>query len=274
MSEHGTYGMNPNLLNPNDPGGNRVSPVVGHTPAFPIKFQEQERHYVCTVPNHHMHRKDGKRLAFVHGFLTTRDIFDIQYLDEEIANGNPYIRVATEDEVHSYSMRMNPRKVISEEIRPDVEAQVRNEFTAKLLALGIPLTDEQRKSLGLPENVGNIDTLISGEIAADSLEKHIEQQKLQGVDALKTAMSREGKGVNVGSGVLLAKPVESSKVADRIAENKAKNEEQKLEAAEAQRLKDLYNKSLMDNTHQQSHTPPTTLQSSVTGTDKFPNQAG
>lgn len=150
-----SYSNNPFLLNPNDPRGNSVQPLNSITQPFPVELQEQERHYFLTALNHSMHRKDGKRLAFVFGHLATKDVYDIDYLEQEILLGNQFLRHATEQEIHIFNSRRDPRGTlaaelrvgIEEEIKQTLELEIRNNLLDKLKDVGITLSPEQARKL-------------------------------------------------------------------------------------------------------------------------------
>ena len=156
--------------------------VPGQTETFPLVFLkdgEESFYYTCTMPNHHMHRQDGKRLAFVFGVLETRDCYDIRYMETEIAAKTPFIRKSTEEEVHSYRMRVDPKGAMRKALTPEIEAQVANELTGKLqtallgrlTGLGIVLTPEQKAELleDAPVSVATVTDDTAKLTAADVL---------------------------------------------------------------------------------------------------------
>lgn len=114
--------------------GERVRPhkFMGTT------FVKEMRYFVCSNPVASMHRPDGKKLAFVGGVFATNIQQDINYIEAEIEDGHPMIRPASEAEVHSFRMRIDPRGTMEEELRPKLEAEIRAslevEIRAKLLA--------------------------------------------------------------------------------------------------------------------------------------------
>ena len=110
MSGSQNTGDNPLLLNPQASYQGVVPPVAGFTAPYPIKLQDKGEFYAMTMANHHMHRADGKRLSFPFGIFETADVYDIDYLNKEIAAGNPYLRHATEAEVLVHKMRTDPQE--------------------------------------------------------------------------------------------------------------------------------------------------------------------
>jgi hypothetical protein len=56
--------------------------------------------------------------------LQTDILEDQQYLEIEIASGNPYVREATVDEIRDAKMRMDPKGTIRAELRPEVEKEI------------------------------------------------------------------------------------------------------------------------------------------------------
>jgi hypothetical protein len=149
---------NPYLLNPMNTGQQQVPQApsfAGMTRAFPVTLRKDPKYYHCTMLNHHMHRSDGKRLAFIFGICETRDEYDIQYLDYEIANNNPFILPATSQQIAIYQMRVDPRGTMIREVTPEIEARVKqeleielkNSIREKMNTVGITLTDEQKEVL-------------------------------------------------------------------------------------------------------------------------------
>lgn len=195
---------NPMLLNPFTANQGTVAPIQGHTPALPVKKAKEVKYYTCTLLNHHMHRKDGKRLAFVFGILKTDDFFDQQYVDAEINGGNAFIRNSTVQEIHVYNMRVDPQGTIKAQVTPEIEAKVRvelevelrNSFEEKLNTLGIALTEEQKVALrkdlehqpvaGLTEEVDSSAANIAGTTLLDKL--------------------RNSQGIQSGSGTVFPNP--------------------------------------------------------------------
>lgn len=196
---------NPMLLNPENTGQATVQPILGHTAALPVTAAKETKYYHCTMPNHHMHRKDGKRLAFVFGVLKTSDFYDQQYLDGEINGGNPFVRLATVQEVHLYNMKVDPQGTIKAQVLPEVEAEVRvklevelrDSFEERLNTLGVVLTEEQKAKLkeGLEQPV------VPG---LQEPEQNISAANIAGtklVDRLKG-----GKGIQSGTGTVFPNP--------------------------------------------------------------------
>lgn len=146
---------NPMLLNPNNPNGLSVPVLAARTNALPVEIQDETRYYYCSLDNHHMHRTDGKRLAFVFRMLATQDVYDIKYLDSEISSGNPFVRKATDVEINAYNMRVDPKGTMAREMTPALEEKIRTQLEIdikkamedKLNTLGISLTQEQQDQL-------------------------------------------------------------------------------------------------------------------------------
>jgi hypothetical protein len=205
QADYNNPNYNPNLLNPmTDTGlrGQQVPALPGITKPFPLTFLKEPEHYMCTLPNHHMHRTDGKRLAFVFGHLKTNDAFDVQYLNQEISNGNPFIRPATEQEINNYNMRVDPRGTMAKEMTPDIETRIRQElklelekeFERKLNSLGVGLTDEQKKRLE--------EDRIQREKEAGILSND-DQKKLQSMDAAERLNSQFTGGIKTQGATII-----------------------------------------------------------------------
>jgi len=151
-------GINPAFIDPFQPQMHAVPNLPGHTPPLPVKLQDTPVYYTCTLPNHHMHRQDGKRLAFhklgTLGVLKTNDVYDVQYISKEIANGIPFIRPSTQAEIDAYNMHFDAKGTIEASLRPKIEEQVRSDLMKKLQALGVAITPEQEATLS---SVGSVD---------------------------------------------------------------------------------------------------------------------
>lgn len=126
--------MNPDLLNPGDDGSRPSVPQTPHiTKPFPVAIASDYKHYICSVPAASFHRTDGKKLAFVGGYLATNLTHDQQYLDDEIASGmNDYIRYARPEEIRAFEMKMDPRGTLTKEIRAEMEPEIRARVEADL----------------------------------------------------------------------------------------------------------------------------------------------
>lgn len=143
------------LLNPNLPQGaptGAVPKLVSHTEPFPVKEQEETKYYYCTLAHHSMFRSDGKKLAFVFNICATKDVYDIAYLEADIAANNPFVRHADKTQIHHYQMRMDPKGTVAKEITPQIESQlrveletkIRNEMLARMSQAGVVMNDEQK----------------------------------------------------------------------------------------------------------------------------------
>lgn len=229
-------GQNPMLIDPLR-GSNVVQPIQGFTAAYPQRDQEDFRYYYCEMKNHHMHRPDGKRLAFhtkvlktgdvILQMLATKDIYDIAYLDQEISAGNPYIRPATEQEIELYNMRIDPRTTMKRALGPEMEAEITRKLMTRLSNMGVQLSDAQ-----LAELSGSTLAPVPG---PDPLEGNQDAGKISGTDARLQALKA---GIKTGSGTMLLQP-DPAAVAETAAVNQANQ--------------------------------TTTFQSGVVGTDKLPN---
>jgi hypothetical protein len=159
----------------------RVEPIQAYTPADPVVIVEK-KWYICTVANASLHRKDGTRVGFVSGFLETDVQATQSYLDGEIISGNPFIRLATRQEVQDAKMRINPRETIRQQVREELEAELRIKLEREIKEkLGIPIDYPDIPLGAVPEGTANTETSIDDE------------QRVQGSDgiaALKERMSR------------------------------------------------------------------------------------
>jgi hypothetical protein len=139
------------------------------------------------VPAASLHRPDGKKLPFVAGFLTTELLEDQQYLDHEIYSENPYLRPATDEEVHHAKMRLDPRGTIRQEVEGELRLQLEREFQEKLEA--------------------ELAKLVPGSVGATQLDG----VKLAGTDTVqqKIAAAKDAKVTGNGNTVIMEqqKPV-------------------------------------------------------------------
>lgn len=123
--------MNQDLMEPGQTQP-KVSAPAALTEPMPIVKTKIVKYYYCSVSTASMHRKDGKKLAFVNGILATDDKFDQEYLDAEIEAKNTYLAHADNKQVESYKMQMNPRETIADQVRAELEPQLRNELEDKI----------------------------------------------------------------------------------------------------------------------------------------------
>jgi len=126
----------PNLL----PAGNEASQPTASvpklntlTPPMPNTKAPQPVYYRCTTPNASMHRQDGKRLPFINGFQKLAIKEDIRYMDEEIAQGNPYISRCTAQQEQQAKMLEDPVGAIREQIKTEVFKDLTVDALEKLL---------------------------------------------------------------------------------------------------------------------------------------------
>lgn len=172
---------------PGDPSGQTVQPLQSHTKPIPPKKVE-DRYYFSSARNTSFYRKDGMRLVFTSGIFTSNNEPDHKYLDDEIAGGNPYVRVATEEEIHAHKMRVNPRGTLKAEVTAEVEEEMRERLEREIM--------EKLRSQGI----------ISDET------------KVAGVDATASVLERLADGVKSGSGTLVSRSFQSSTVgSDKVA---------------------------------------------------------
>lgn len=165
--------MNPDLPNPaaGDATGLKVSAPVALTRPMGTTFVDEHKCYICTVPNASTHREDGKKLAFVFGFLRTNIKQDIDYMQRQIEEGSQYFRLATPAEIESYDMRTDPRGTLVKSIKAELEPQMRQELEASIRQ---ELEDKIRKEM----LVGGSDVVKLG---------GVDSAKSRAAEVLKTA---------------------------------------------------------------------------------------
>lgn len=186
--------LNSMLLNPGATTQDAVPKVQGHTPAYPVVLLEETYYFLCTMLNHHMHRPDGKRLAFMFNVLPTNDMYDITYLNGEITAGNPFIRVASEEEINTYRMRTNPRGTIEDQLRPQIEADIRDKLDAELEAM----LAAKLSQVGYSNMSDEQKTFVVAEMVADKTAA----LKIAGTDALSKLQAMRADKVDVGGGTM------------------------------------------------------------------------
>lgn len=119
-----------------------TTPRIGNTK------QEEAVIFVGSLSNASMFRPDGKKLGFVKGLLKTNIKEDIQYLDEEIMNGNPYVKRANPDEVAAAESLFDPLGSLRKKIEKDVGAELYEELRKRLsnkLGITVDKIDEVMK---------------------------------------------------------------------------------------------------------------------------------
>lgn len=192
MSDFDT--SNPNLLNPMNTTQQQVTALPGITKPYEPEPLETPYYFTCTMLNHHMHRPDGKRLAFLFGTLETKDGNDVKYLQQEIAAGNPFIKASSEQEVNIYRMRVDPQGTMTQQLTPQIEQRVTEELSIKLQnamvdrmkELGIKVTPEQMAAFTVP-----VEPVVS------------DASKLAGSTALERLKVMQAGAVPIGTGVML-----------------------------------------------------------------------
>lgn len=112
---------NPDLLSAG--GQPTVAPIHAITKPMGNTKQEEAMYFHCTMPTASFHREDGKKLPFLHHFLKTNVKEDIAYLLREIENGNPYIRLATADEVDHAKLMEDPLGTVREAVKNELSIE-------------------------------------------------------------------------------------------------------------------------------------------------------
>lgn len=108
----------------------QTTPRIGNTkqPEFVV--------FVGSLQNASFFRPDGKKLAFVKGLFKTQIVEDIQYLDNEIDNGNPYVKRANKEEIEAAEALFDPlgslRKRVEKDVGEELYKQLREKLSAKL----------------------------------------------------------------------------------------------------------------------------------------------
>lgn len=159
--------------------------------------------YVCTVQSASLHRPDGKKIPFVHGVAKVEIEADKNYIEQEIANGNSFLRAASVDEINEYNMRIDPQGTIANNLRPALEANIRADLEAQIM--------EQLKAKGIDTTGITFDTKapeveVPKKSDATKLAGVGEPQK-SGIAKLQELRSGAGNGATL-------KPVSTAAIAD------------------------------------------------------------
>lgn len=125
----------PGQAAPGDISGLTVPPIEAKTAPLPTTTSPITKYYHCTVPRSTMIRTDGMQLIFHTDVqIHATNLEESQkYLDKEIVNGVPFLRLATEEEVHAYNMKVNPRATIASELRPEIEQEIREKLEQEII---------------------------------------------------------------------------------------------------------------------------------------------
>jgi hypothetical protein len=118
-------------------------------------------------------------------------------LNAEISSGNPYLRVATTEEINNYRMKVDPKGTMAREMTPGIEAKVRAELEItlraemekKLNTVGIVLTDEQRE--------------VFQKLVVPPLDPLDDAKKLASTDVVSRLSGAFTGGIKSGSGTIL-----------------------------------------------------------------------
>lgn len=188
----------------------RVSEAERFDKKFPpmaVKDTGVEKHYICSMPFASMHRKDGIKIGFLHGHFSSRMEADQKYLDEEIANGHPNIRHATDEESRNALMMKDPigtlRKEITAQVVGDAEKKEENlraRLIAEIEAAGgvIPSSIMSKKVVESASVIGNTASTTNlpgdstGKTAAELLKERIQS----GSGSLKIVSNGDSPGTN------------------------------------------------------------------------------
>jgi len=114
---------NPDLLNPESTVQVAVSALAAITMPQGNTKQEQFVYFRCSMDQACFHRKDGKKLPFMHHFFKTQFKEDITYLMNEVEAGNPYLRLASKEEVEHAKMVEDPLGTIRENVKKELSIE-------------------------------------------------------------------------------------------------------------------------------------------------------
>lgn len=112
---------------------NTVSPIAAHTPPEPIVIVN-EKYYMSTMGNINMISYDGTKIVFLHHTFHTTVMSLQNYLDAEIAGGNYFIRHATDEDISNIRMKTEPKTVMLEQVRGEMEDKLRTELETEIMS--------------------------------------------------------------------------------------------------------------------------------------------
>lgn len=138
------------------------------------------KYYFLSMKASSMHREDGYRIGFlsigatVAGGIHETALFHTQrYLDNEIAEGHPNLRHATDAEIQAFNMARDPRGTVLKEITPELEANLRIKILAELRAQGVAVPEErlsvsdEQKLAGATTAAEKLESLTRGHKVSD-----------------------------------------------------------------------------------------------------------
>lgn len=88
--------------------------------------------YKSEFGNLTMHRTDGKKIVFRQGYFTADTFYDQEYLNNEIKEGTPGIRLATPEEVEQAKFAANPLKATAERAAEETKRELAASFQEEL----------------------------------------------------------------------------------------------------------------------------------------------
>ena len=103
-------------------------------PPLPTVFLAEERYFICHIKHASFSRKDGHRIIFTNGFLATKNKHDIEYLDQQLEEGNEFLALATSEQVKLNKQQTDPREFYKEALRPELEAELRSKLEVEIRA--------------------------------------------------------------------------------------------------------------------------------------------
>jgi hypothetical protein len=115
------------------------------------------KYFTCTKPGHCMFRTDGKKILFNFGVYAAKIEEDQKFLLKEIRQGHPDIRLSTDQEIEAYEMRTDPKGAIEKNLRPQIEAEVRQDLNLQIAA------ELRKKSEALGLTEAQINALLGTE---------------------------------------------------------------------------------------------------------------
>jgi hypothetical protein len=114
--------------------GDQQATLRGFTQPFKFRKADQPVFYRLALKDVCMHREDGKKISFIQNIFQAIDLNDIAYLNNQIDESHPHLRLATEEEIQQYKMLTDPRGTIEAEIRPQIEDEIRAKLEAEIRA--------------------------------------------------------------------------------------------------------------------------------------------
>ena len=195
--------------------------IVSSEQAWPATKALETKYYFLQERNHNMIRPDGMKLGFIHQIHATELLHTQRFLDAEIAEGHPYLKAATKDQILAYKMHLDPTEAVREHITPQIESQLRVKLEAELLqqlavaGISIP-ADFKLTPASLPVSQNEDAERIAGTSQSSALAALVARQVTSGaaqVTVTDSTAARTFQASTVGSNKIASGAIDSNSAA-------------------------------------------------------------